>query len=500
MKLRIATTLLCFHFLSYGQTNKLSADLNIGSTHPFSALSPDYYSNYFGLLHTDAGVRYMFHKNLGIKIDFGMDRFQNDNVGTNKQSLEFQTLYFRSGIQGVVNIGKILHYSDWTKRIGLLGHAGFGYAVALGDTTQNTAGSKAFSDQMFNLLIGFTPQLKITDKLALHGDLTLVSNINQQYNFDFKAPSANRYGLIANISIGGSYYIGKEKTHSDWDFKVVEPIIPEDTVKITRPDTLLVQTDQDTDKDGVSNAKDLCPQEPGLPELDGCPQPPVHFSCQLEKYPVLVFAGRKSQISPLYAPVIDSMARCMMSDPKRKLVIYGHADSKSDSSDLQALSARRAQQLKKEIVSRGVSPDRIFAIGQGDKKAALPQEDEANVKHNRVVYFTKVEQKPNHIHVMKSGEPLQGLFYTIQVGAFKKLIRNNRFTKYGEVLVVKADDGFIKYSVDIFSSYQDAFDRLRELKKNGLFQDAFIVPYFLGERISIQEAQELLNGNDVLEK
>lgn len=500
MKLLISTTLLCIHLITFGQTNRLSIDLNVGSTHPFSALSANYHNNYFSLLHADAGARYMFREKLGVKIDFGMDRFKNDNFGTYSESLVFQTLYFRSGIQAVVNVGKILRYSDWTKRIGLLVHSGLGYAVALGDTTQNAIGSPGFSDQMFNFIIGFTPQLKLGNRFALHGDVSLVSNFNQQYNFDFKAPSGSRYGLIANISIGGSYYIGKEKTHNDWDFKTEEVIIPEDTTKIIKPDTLVVQTDLDTDKDGIPNTADLCPQEAGLPDFDGCPKPPLNFSCQLERYPVFVFQSKKSQLSALYTPVIDSMVRCMLNDPKRKLVIYGYADSQSDSSDVQDLSVRRGAQLKKEIVSRGISPDRIFVIGQGTKKADLPQEERAVIQHNRVVYFKKVEKKPSHVRVLSSGETPDGLFYTVQIAAFKKLVKNSRYTKYGEVLVVNGDDGFIKYSLDLFSSYEDAYARLKELKTKGLFQDAFIVPYFLGERISIQEAQELLNGNDVLEK
>ena len=498
MKLIVATALFCFHSLAFGQINKLSVDLNAGSTNPFSALSPDYYNNYFGLLHADAGVRYMFRDELGVKIDFGMDRFKNDDVGTYSESLKFQTLYFRSGIQGVVNIGKILRYSDWTKRIGLLGHAGMGYAVALGDTTQDMAGKKAFSDQRFNFIIGFTPQLKLGDRFALHGDVSLVSNFNQQYNFDFKQPSSSRYGLIANISIGGSYYIGQHKTHSDWNFETIETVIPEDTIKPVKSDSLIVQADLDTDKDGIPNAQDLCPKEPGLPDFDGCPQPPVHFSCQYETYPVFAFAAKRSQLSPLYKPVVDSMANCMLRDLKRKLVIYGHADAQTDSSDTQALSVRRGQQLKKELVSRGVSPDRIFVIGQGTRPADLPKEEQ--VKHNRIVYFKKVEKKPSHIHKMNSDEPLTGLLYTIQIGAFKRVIKNNKYAKYGEVLIVKADDGFIRYSLDVFSSYEEAYARLKELKTKGSFQDAFIAPYFLGERISIQQAQELLNGNDVLEK
>lgn len=500
MKLLISAILFCIHFIASGQINKFSVDLNVGSTHPFSALSTDYHNNYFSLLHTDAGVRYMFREKLGVKLDFGMDRFKNDNFGTYSESLVFQTLYFRSGIQAVVNVGKILQYSDWTKRIGLLVHSGLGYAVALGDTTPNAVGNPGFSDRMFNFIIGFTPQLKLGDRFALHGDVSLVSNFSQQYNFDFKAPASSRYGLIANISIGGSYYIGKEKTHSDWNFKTPEEIIPEDTVKTITPDTLVVRNDPDTDKDGIPNTADLCPQEPGLPDFDGCPKPPVNFSCQLERYPVFVFQGKKSQISPLYAPVIDSMARCMLNDPKRKLVIYGHADGQSDSSDVQDLSVRRGAQLKKEIVSRGISPDRIFVIGQGTKKADLPAEEQAVIKHNRVAYFKKVEKKPSHVRVLSTGETPDGLFYTVQIAAFKKLIKNSRYTKYGEVLVVSADDGFIKYSLDMFSSYEDAYARLKELKMKGLFQDAFIVPYFLGERISIQEAQQLVNGNDVLEK
>ncbi len=484
----ISTLFILNLFSQKTANNKWSADLNIGSTNPFSNLSKNYYANYVGFLHADLGARYMFLEKVGMKLDFGFDRFQNDNFGIYKESLPFNSINYRTNLQGILNIGKILHYRDWTSRIGLIAHGGFGVSILKGDSSTVSAVKSKLTDNSFNVIAGISPQIKLSNKIALNLDLSFISNINQNYNFDFKNKSYNRYGMIVNVSAGMHYYIGKHKTHYDWNFenKVIdepeEIIVPE----IVNPIA------SDLDKDGILDSVDVCPEEFGLADFDGCPKPEVTFDCNLSGYPVFAFKGSKSEILEPYKPYLDSIAFCLSQDKLKKLVIYGHTDKSSDSLFTDELSLARANIIKKELVLRGISSDRIFTIGEGTKKALISDAEFSKVKHNRIAYFKTISNNQFDIQVLKTGEYLNGLFYTVQIGAFKKVIRNNKFTKYGKVLVAKSTDGFTKYSVDVFTSYEDANNVLKLLKKRGLFSDAFIAAYYLGERISIKRAAEIL--------
>ncbi len=487
--LTIISFFLIFNSFSQGKANnKLSADLNIGSTNPFSNLSKNYYANYVGFLHVDLGARYMFLEKIGVKLDLGFDRFQNDKFGVYKESLPFSSMNYRTNLQGILNIGKILRYSDWSKKIGLIAHGGFGVSIIKGDSATVSLNKSSLTDNSFNLIAGLSPQFKLTDKIALNLDLSFITNINQNYNFDFKNKSNNRYGMIANVSVGMHYYIGKHKTHYDWNFKkkvIDEPkdiIVPE----IVKPIAA------DMDKDGVVDSLDVCPEEFGLADFEGCPKPEMTFDCDMSGYPVFTFKGARSEILESYKPYLDSIAFCLGQDKLKKLVIYGHTDKFGDSVYTTELSLSRANMIKKELVLRGISNDRIFTVGEGTKKALISEAEFSKIKHNRIAYFKTISNNQFDIQVLETGEYLQGLFYTIQIGAFKKVIKNNKFKKYGQVLVAKSTDGYTKYSIDIFTNYEDANNVLKLLKKNSLFNDAFIASYFLGERIPIKKAQELL--------
>lgn len=503
MKTKLLSLIFLLHLFVFSQenaNNKLSFDYNLGITNPFSALSQNYYANYVGLFHADLGVRYMFQEKVGLKVDFGFDRFKNDNFGTYSESLPFSSFYLRSNIQGILNVGKILHFTDWTNRIGLILHSGIGYSYNIGDSSINNSGART-SDNMFNFLIGALPQIKFNERFAMNLDLSLISNMNQKYNFDFKENATSKYGLIANISIGGSYYIGKNKTHYDWNNKLIEKEIIKDSVPKINKDSLIIAS-LDLDKDGIIDSLDFCPDIPGLQDFDGCPQPELTYDCNLEDFPIFQFKGARVEVNNIYKPILDSIAKCLIENKKRKIIIYGFADDYGDSLFTQELSNNRALEIKKEIVLRGVSPERIFTIGEGTKKANLTSEDKKTIKHNRLAFIEGISNNKDDIYVLSNGEFLQGLFFTVQIGAYKTVIKNNKFNKLGEVLIVKTTDGFTRYSINVYQNFEDAYEKYKEIRKFGFSQDAFVTAYFLGERISIKKAQELIleHGSGILQK
>ena len=101
--------------------NKWSIEVAGGINKPFRTFTPGYRTDGLNFWQADLGVRYMFNNKFGLKADFGYNKFQNSD-----ETPEFDTTYLRADLQGVVNVGRVLNFEDWTNTFGLLAHGGFG--------------------------------------------------------------------------------------------------------------------------------------------------------------------------------------------------------------------------------------------------------------------------------------------------------------------------------------------------------------------------------------
>lgn len=285
--------------------NKLSIDANIGATNAITPYATDYWSNTIGLFHTNLGARYMFNNNFGIKLDVGFDRLKNDEFGDNGASLAFSSQYIRSSFQLVANLGRFMHFENFAPRFGLFLHGGAGYS-----TNRNSNGPLFGSwdspdkDNMVNFIVGLTPQIKLGSKVSLNADIALVNHIYQQRTWDLteKVNSRGFDGLMSNVTVGISYYIGKNEEHADWTprdlgsdevptnesyenrlMMIEKKMRDDDNDGIPNPLDLEKDTPAgadvdskgravDNDKDGIPNEFDKCPDSAGIISLDGCPQ------------------------------------------------------------------------------------------------------------------------------------------------------------------------------------------------------------------------------------
>src|SRR5690606_5014559 len=149
--------------------DKWSAELNVGGNNAIYNWSSGYYDRKFlNLWHADLGIRYMFNTKFGLKADAGFDQLKNHD-----DSKEFESRQWRFSLQGVLNLGRILSFEDWTKSLSLLFHAGPGYAIFQNDNL-------AEDDGMLNVMGGLTLQYRISDRLALTGDITGMNNFGMQ--------------------------------------------------------------------------------------------------------------------------------------------------------------------------------------------------------------------------------------------------------------------------------------------------------------------------------
>ncbi|MBB78581.1 MAG: hypothetical protein CL844_06220 [Crocinitomicaceae bacterium] len=240
--------------------NKWSLGISFGShdgMHPTQAVTKIHHFNHYGF-----ETRYMFNNRVGIKLDFGYDLM-------NFSKVSIKTNYWRSSIQGVLNLGDALRFDTWTNRFGLLFHAGFGMSHMWlkedSRTTQQVQDDPLFDgvDDMVNYTFGLTPQIKLNNHFSLNANVQFTCHNRQSKTWDWRQdniPENIRGGMdgyLFNLSVGLTYYIGKKKTHADWT-PTIYAVVFDNTELLSHIKELQGQL-QDDDGDGVINAKD---QEP----------------------------------------------------------------------------------------------------------------------------------------------------------------------------------------------------------------------------------------------
>lgn len=79
-----------------------------------------------------------------------------------------------------------------------------------------------------------------------------------------------------------------------------------------------------------------------------------------------------------------------------------------------------------------------------------------------------------------------GLVFKVQIGAFKSPLPNNTFKGLSPVIAQTTPSGYIRYMAGNFEKYESANAVKNDLKNLG-YSDAFVVVYFNGKRINLNE-------------
>jgi len=97
-------------------------------------------------------------------------------------------------------------------------------------------------------------------------------------------------------------------------------------------------------------------------------------------------------------------------------------------------------------------------------------------------------------------ETMQGLFFTVQIGVFNRPVGPENLFNMTEINTIRLPNGQIRYSSGVFDDMTEALVRRNIALKNGV-QGAFVTAYFKGKRISLSEANRILEleGRTVLQ-
>jgi peptidoglycan-associated lipoprotein len=90
-------------------------------------------------------------------------------------------------------------------------------------------------------------------------------------------------------------------------------------------------------------------------------------------------------VKPEYQSVVESQARYLRADSKRKAMLEGHTDERGGREYNLALGQRRAEAVAKALALLGVTAVQVEAVSFGKEKPAVSGSDEAAMEKNRRV-------------------------------------------------------------------------------------------------------------------
>ncbi|RMG92002.1 MAG: OmpA family protein [Zetaproteobacteria bacterium] len=98
-------------------------------------------------------------------------------------------------------------------------------------------------------------------------------------------------------------------------------------------------------------------------------------------------------IKPAFRPTLDKVADILQRYPRTTIEITGHTDSVGSEAYNKRLSKRRANAVKKYLVSRGVEARRIRTFGAGESEPRASNATEAGRQLNRRVEMLIIPDK-----------------------------------------------------------------------------------------------------------
>lgn len=384
--------------------NVFSVEANVGQNKPGEVFSPGYktadpstYMNFNKINHFDLGFRYMFNEKFGIKLDGAYDIISPEN---DKISIPFESKQYRIGLQGVVNLRNLLNFNSWTKRIGLLVHAGVQASRFDPVFRNNEFGDridlKDFKEDNGGFIFGITPQFKIHRRVVLTGDVTFLTNSRQHLTWDgvYSDDANNLKSNMVNTSVGLTFYFGKHDEHADfYDAGDVAQISPD----LDRLKKKLDDLEKKLDNIKIPNA-------PSIEDIDAIidgkikalPTPRTAEDTELrrqidEGFINVYFDFNKYTPHESSRENISKVINYLRSNPAKTMELRGWADIIGKADYNQKLSERRAETVRQVLIKQGgIDGDRLTVVAKGQDPSAAASDEFGRAMVRRVT-FTVVD-------------------------------------------------------------------------------------------------------------
>lgn len=160
---------------------------------------------------------------------------------------------------------------------------------------------------------------------------------------------------------------------------VAEPKKPEPKPVVAPapiPEAKACPVNVDSDKDGVFDPQDKCPDTPAGFKVDaeGCPlKATLHLN----------FVTDGHGIDAAGVAKVNAFAAFLKDSPAYKASIVGHTDSTASDKYNQKLSEKRAEMVKTMLIDQGVAADRLTASGKGETMPVASNKTKQGRAENR---------------------------------------------------------------------------------------------------------------------
>jgi outer membrane protein OmpA-like peptidoglycan-associated protein len=105
----------------------------------------------------------------------------------------------------------------------------------------------------------------------------------------------------------------------------------------------------------------------------------------------ITFATNKYNITPESEKVLAGALKTLETYPEIFVEISGHTDNVGSSKSNQKLSQNRAESVKGWLVGKGISSDRITAVGYGEESPRVANDTADNKRLNRRIEFKRTK-------------------------------------------------------------------------------------------------------------
>ncbi|MDA8714556.1 hypothetical protein N9M27_01635 [Flavobacteriales bacterium] len=153
----------------------------------------------------------------------------------------------------------------------------------------------------------------------------------------------------------------------------------------------------------------------------------------------------------------------------------------SNASDVNNSSSQN-NPIRNSVNNDGNSSTSVSATNSTELASAS-----SNGSSSATSYYEVIEDAPNAQPI----EVVKGLFYTVQIGAYNKRVKDADLFNIQPLNVKLAPNGLLRYSSGRYQDLPTASIRKEEIKQIGV-RDAFITVYNDGERITFAEARSLI--------
>ncbi len=170
-KLALLVLLISVSAFAQKSTNKWKAQVALGVNSPSaSGFVEGFESKSINFPTVNAGIQHMFKRQFGAKLDFGFNRFSNED-----NSPEFKINYTRINAQFVYDPTEDLGFLP--QRIGLVAHAGPGYSFVkpLGDFSDNNV-------SFLNVMGGLEIHYGISQRMSVYTDVSYILGFGSDFD------------------------------------------------------------------------------------------------------------------------------------------------------------------------------------------------------------------------------------------------------------------------------------------------------------------------------